>query len=255
MSIRPYILADTNWKAVRQTTYDVAVLPWGATEAHNYHLPYSTDVVECDHIAAEAARKAWETGANIIVLPTIPFGVNTGQLDIKLDMNLYPSTQAAILKDVVDAVSRTEIRKLLILNGHGGNDFRQMIREIGAAYPEMFLCEMHWFRIMNLAEYFEMPADHAGEMETSLMMYLCPELVLPLEEAGDGAERRFNIEGLREKWVWAERQWSKVTESTGVGDPSRATPDKGARFFDDATTKIAAFLKELADADLDDLYE
>jgi creatinine amidohydrolase len=108
---------------------------------------------------------------------------------------------------------------------------------------------------MNLAEYFEMPADHAGEMETSLMMYLTPELVLPLEEAGDGAEQRFNIEGLREKWVWAERQWSKVTESTGVGDPSRATPDKGARFFDDVTTKIAAFLKELADADLDDLYE
>ena len=255
MSIRPYILADTNWKTVRQTTYDVAILPWGATEAHNHHLPYSTDVAECDHIAAEAARKAWEADANIIVLPTIPFGVNTGQLDIKLDMNLYPSTQAAILGDIVDAVSRTEIRKLLILNGHGGNDFRQMIREIGAAHPQMFLCEMHWFRIMNLAEYFEMPADHAGEMETSLMMHLCPELVLPLEEAGDGAERRFNIEGLREKWVWAERKWSQVTESTGVGDPSLATPDKGSRYFDDVTTKIAAFLKELADVDLDDLYE
>ncbi len=255
MSIRPYILADTNWKDIRQTRYDVAVLPWGATEAHNYHLPYSTDVTQCDHIAAEAARKAWDAGANVIVLPTVPFGVNTGQLDIKLDMNLFPSTQAAILGDIVDTVSRTEIRKLLILNGHGGNDFRQMIREIGVAHPNMFLCEMHWFRALNLADYFEMPVDHAGEMETSLMMYLAPRLVLPLDEAGDGAERRFNIEGLREKWVWAERQWSQITESTGVGDPSRATADKGARFFDDLTTKIAAFLKELADADLDDLYE
>ena len=55
MSGRPYILAETNWRAVRETDYDVAVLPWGATEAHNYHLPYSTDVVQCDEIAAGSA--------------------------------------------------------------------------------------------------------------------------------------------------------------------------------------------------------
>ena len=51
---RPYILAETTWKTVKATDYEVAVLPWGATEAHNYHLPYSTDVVQCDEIAAEA---------------------------------------------------------------------------------------------------------------------------------------------------------------------------------------------------------
>jgi creatinine amidohydrolase len=82
MNSRPYILAETNWKIVRQTKYEVAVLPWGATEAHNYHLPYSTDTVQCDYVAAESARIAWEAGARVIVLPTVPFGVNTGQLDI-----------------------------------------------------------------------------------------------------------------------------------------------------------------------------
>ena len=55
MAGRPWILAETNWKEVEATDYDVVVLPWGATEAHNYHLPYSTDVVQCDQIAAEAA--------------------------------------------------------------------------------------------------------------------------------------------------------------------------------------------------------
>jgi creatinine amidohydrolase/Fe(II)-dependent formamide hydrolase-like protein len=44
----------------------VAVLPWGATEAHNYHLPYGTDNLECEHIAAEAARLAWEAGARVV---------------------------------------------------------------------------------------------------------------------------------------------------------------------------------------------
>src|SRR6478735_221267 len=127
---RPYILSETNWKAVRDTTFDVAILPWGATEAHNYHLPYATDVIECDWVAAESARMAWERGARVVVLPTVPFGVNTGQLDIKLCLNMNPSTQAALLRDLASALEGQGISKLVILNGHGGNDFRPMIREL-----------------------------------------------------------------------------------------------------------------------------
>src|SRR4028118_906882 len=100
MPSRPYILAETNWKEVKDTAYKVAVLPWGATEAHNYHLPYATDNMQCDYVAAESARIAWEKGVKVIVLPTIPFGVNTGQLDIKLDINMNPSTQLAIIYDI-----------------------------------------------------------------------------------------------------------------------------------------------------------
>ncbi|MDX1940876.1 MAG: creatininase family protein, partial [Saprospiraceae bacterium] len=122
--MRPYILAESNWKTVKDEHYELAVLPWGATEAHNYHLPYGTDIFEADSIAAESARIAWERGAKITVLPTIPFGVNTGQTDIKLDMNIYPSTQAAILNDVIEVLCRHHVYKLLILNSHGGNDFR-----------------------------------------------------------------------------------------------------------------------------------
>lgn len=252
---RPYILAETNWKSVRDTEYDVAVLPWGATEAHNYHLPYNTDVAECDYIGAESARIAWEQGARVILLPTIPFGVNTGQLDIKLDMNLYPSTQAAILSDVVDALTRAGIYKIVILNGHGGNDFKQMIREIQAHYPEAFLSQVNWYQILDLSAYFDKPEDHAGEMETSVMMKIAPNLVRQLEEAGDGAERRFKITALRERWAWAERDWSEVTESTGVGNPSAASAEKGERYLKDLTEKIAGFFVELAAADLDELYE
>ena len=60
---RPYILAETTWKSVRETSYEVAVLPWGATKRTNYHLPYATDTIESDHFAAESARKAWAAGA------------------------------------------------------------------------------------------------------------------------------------------------------------------------------------------------
>ena len=79
----PYILEKTTWKQVKHENYEVAVLPWGATEPHNYHLPYGTDSLETSKIAEEAAAKAWKKGAKIMVLPTIPLGVqNVGQLEL-----------------------------------------------------------------------------------------------------------------------------------------------------------------------------
>jgi hypothetical protein len=133
--MRPYILAETNWNALKDASFEMAILPWGATEAHNYHLPYGTDILEADLIAAESARMAWEKGARPIVLPTIPFGVNTGQRDIYLDININPVTQLAILSDIIDVLNHQKIFKLMILNSHGGNDFKWMLRELGVKFP------------------------------------------------------------------------------------------------------------------------
>nr|WP_293837320.1 creatininase family protein [uncultured Arsenicibacter sp.] len=253
--MRPYILAETNWKAVKDTSFDLAILPWGATEAHNYHLPYATDVYEADAIAAGSAQKAWEQGAKVIVLPTIPFGVNTGQTDILLDINMHPSTQLAVLNDIAEVLNRQGIYKLLILNSHGGNDFRQMIRELGVRFPKMLISTCFWFNVLDRSTFFDVKGDHADELETSVMMHLHPDLVLPLDEAGDGTAKRWKIKAFREGWAWAERQWSKVSEDTGIGNPKQATPEKGERYLEALTSKISELLVELAAADLDDLYE
>ena len=251
---RPYVLAETNWKTVRETPYQVAVLPWGATEAHNYHLPYGTDNLQCDHVVAEAARIAWEAGARVAALPTVPFGVNTGQLDIRLDINMNPSTQLAVLGDVADSLARQGIPKLVVVNGHGGNDFRQMIRELQPRH-DLFICTVNWYQIVDPKPFFDEPGDHAGEMETSLLMHLEPELVLPLSEAGDGAQRRFTVRGLREGWVWTQRQWTRATRDTGVGNPAASTAEKGQHYFAAVTRKLGDFLTELAGANLETLYE
>src|ERR1051326_8511023 len=116
MTERPYVLAETTWKTVDATPYDVAVLPWGATEAHNYHLPYAVDNIQAEQVAIRAAAKAWDVGARVVVLPTVPFGVNTTQLDIKLCINMNPSTQAAVLRDVVASLDGQGVHKLLIVN-------------------------------------------------------------------------------------------------------------------------------------------
>ena len=254
MPARPYILAETTWQAVKDAAFEVVILPWGATEAHNYHLPYGTDNYQADYVAAEAARLAWEQGAKVVVLPTIPFGVNTGQLDITLDINLNPSTQLAILRDVVQVLARQGIPKLVVLNGHGGNDFRQILRELQAEFPGVFLSTATLFRIVDRSQFFEAPGDHADEMETSMMLHIMPDLVRPLAEAGSGASRQFRIRALRE-WAWAQREWSQVSADTGVGDPAAATAAKGAAFLAAITQELSQFLVELAAADPHDLYE
>jgi creatinine amidohydrolase len=250
----PFLLSETTWKTVRDTEYEVAILPWGATEAHNFHLPYATDLYEASYIAAESARRAWNAGAKVVVLPGIPFGVNTGQLDIRLCINMNPSTQAAVLGDVARSLEGQGIRKLAILNGHGGNDFRQMIRELNPRCS-VFICTINWWDCIDPKPFFDEPGDHGGELETSAMLHIAPDTVLPLDQAGDGRAKKFKIAGLRDGTAWAQREWSKMSADTGVGDPSRATVEKGKRFLDAVTEKIGKFLVDLAAADLKDMYK
>lgn len=254
MSGRPYVLGETTWKTVDATPYDVAVLPWGATEAHNYHLPYATDNVQAEQVAIRAAEQAWAQGARCAVLPVVPFGVNTTQLDIKLTINMNPSTQAALLGDVVQCLDSQGIHKMLIVNGHGGNDFRQMIRELQPK-TRVFLSAINWWSCVDPRQFVEEAGDHAGEAETAAMLHLAPSLVRPLAEAGDGRARRSKLRGVAEGWAWAPRRWTQVTADTGIGDPAKATAAKGKAYVDAAVERIASFLVELAALDLNDLYE
>lgn len=253
--MRPYILAETNWKHIKTEDIEVAVLPWGACEAHNYHLPYGTDIIEAEQVASEASRIAYEKGAKVVVLPVIPFGVNTGQIDVKLDINMNPSTQLLVLRDIVHVLNHQRIRKLIILNSHGANDFKNMIREIGLTYPDMFLMSCTWFLALDQKMYFTEKDDHGGAMETSVMQHLRPDLVRPLHEAGDGKAKKFRFKAIREGWAWAERKWPLVTHDTGVGNPHNATAEKGAKFFRDTTEKVAALILDVAKSDPSNPYE
>ncbi len=253
--IRPYVLADTNWKHLKDADFELAVLPWGATEAHNYHLPYSTDVIEGTAIAEESGRIAWEKGAKVIILPTIPFGVNTGQSDIYLDMNLNPSTQFAILKDIISVLDRQGVSKFMLLNSHGGNNWKSIIRELGLLFPNMFLCVGEWVKTVNRADFFDSPGDHADEMETSLILHLAPNLVLPKKDWGAGREKKNKIRAFKEGWAWTERPWSQISEDTGVGNPEAATKEKGELFFRAICNKLGALFVEISNADPNALYK
>lgn len=253
MTPRPWVLAESSWATVRSTQYEVAVLPWGATEAHNTHLPYGTDTIQAERVAIEAAARAWKEGAKVVVLPAVPFGVQTGQREVALCLNANPSTQALLLRDLAESVAAAGVRKLVLLNGHGGNDFKQMIRELQGRIP-LLIAQVNWYHGVDPRHYFEQPGDHAGELETSVMQHLAPEIVAPLSEAGPGRVRPSKVAAFNEGWAWTPRRWVEVTDDTGVGDPAASTPAKGAAYFEAAARRLAGFFTELAAADPTALY-
>ena len=153
-------LRNMTWKTVKDLSVEVAILPWGATEAHNYHLPFGTDTIQAEHIAGIAADKAAAAGASVVVLPAIPYGLHTQQRDLALTMNLTSTSQAIILNDLIQSLEDAGVSKLLILNGHGGNDFKQMIRELQAE-TSVFLCTTNWWTLVDQENYFERSGDHA----------------------------------------------------------------------------------------------
>jgi len=107
----------------------------------------------------------------------------------------------------------------------------------------------------DIDDYFGKPGDHAGEMETSLLLYLRPDLVLPKEKWGKGKERKNRISAFGERWAWAERKWSQVSEDTGIGDPTGASREKGEKFFNAACGKMAELFLEICNTDINDMYE
>jgi len=181
-------------------------------------------------------------------------GVNTGQSDIYMTMNMNPSTQQAILEDIAESLDGYGVEKLLVVNGHGGNDFKQIIREVGSSYPDMLIATCNWFQSVDQSRIFEKDGGHADEMETSLMMYAHPGLVKPLDQAGDGRAKKFSIEALNESWAWTERKWTRCTDDTGVGDPRKATVEKGEQYFREVTTKLARLFEDLAKTGNSDMY-
>ena len=168
---------------------------------------------------------------------------------------MNPSTQMAVLNDIIGCLAGVGVPKFVILNGHGGNDFRQMLRELQAKHPGIYLSALSWFQADQGKDIFTLPGDHADERETSMMMHIHPHLVLPKNDWGDGHDNLPRLKALREKWAWAQRPWSKATNDTGSGDPQHSSAEKGERYLKVLTQKIASYFVELAAVDVKELYE
>lgn len=244
--IKKIDLSIATYGEVRSEEYHIAILPWGATEPHNLHLPYLTDCLLSRSIAIEAAQIAWTQGVHCMVLPTVPFGAqNPGQRELPFCIHSRYATQYAILGDIVESLYAQGLRKLVLINGHGGNNFKNMIRDLSVDYPDFVILTGEWFKAARPADYFDEPGDHADELETSVMMHYHPDLT-NIEDAGDGHARGWALPSLNKGFAWMPRHWEKVTDDTGIGNPRQSTPQKGEAFASACAKEWAQLLVEIA---------
>lgn len=258
--MRPWILAETNYSHVKECQYEVAVLPMGATEPHNLHLPYGTDTFEAEELGGRACESAWNRGAKVVMLPAIPYGTETNMAHLPLAMNVNPSTLGLVIRDLIESLAGQGVGKLLILNGHGGNEFKPLVRELmPQTSVQLFLCD--WFRGLSRDvqdEIFNEPGDHAGEMETSLGLAFFEQFVLKNPDgslpADDGAARPSRFDAVNQGWVGISRRWDLLTTNTGCGNPHGATAEKGHQLMEVMVERLSNFLVELAASEVDDQF-
>ena len=241
-------LREATYKQAMAHRPNLAVLPWGATEAHGYHLPYGTDVEEATSLGVRAVARANEQGCRCILLPTVPFGANHGQLYQVATINMRAGTQQAVLFDVADSLVRQGIDRLVLLNFHGGNEFKPMIRDVMLQLP-IFLVQVSGWKLADFSDLLtDAGGDHANEFETSIMLHLRPQWVR-MADAGQGRSTPSKLPAVSATpGVWAPRDWQTATEDTGTGDPRSATAQKGKAIMERLVNALVPVLVELANA-------
>jgi creatinine amidohydrolase len=254
--MREWVLAEQNHAFIREHKWQVAVLPFGATEPHNLHMPYATDNFQLEVIGDRACENAYRAGAKVLLLPTLPYGVNTNHLKVPgaVACSVNPTTLLHVLSDLVDSLERQGIPKLVLLNGHGGNELKPLMRELHHR-TSIFMCLCDWFRMARdvYPQIFKEPGEHADEVETSLGLAFFPQF-LRMELADDGAAKPTRLEAVNKGWISITRPWHLVSKNTGLGNPFAATADKGRRLMDVLVERIGQFLIDLAAAPKDESF-
>jgi creatinine amidohydrolase len=257
--MRHFILAETNYAYTKANPYEVAVLPLGATEPHNLHLPYGTDTIEGTIVGERICAAAHKRGAKVVLLPTVPYGTETNMHRLPLAINVDPTTLFRFVTDIIKSCLQSGVRKIVLFNSHGGNEMKPLLRELADKIDgHLFLC--NWYTVLQdlYTELFEHADDHAGEMETSFILATHPHLVAKTSAgklaADDGTTAKTRFEAINRGWVSITRPWHLLTTNTGSGYPHAASPEKAEKMLSLLEERLGTFLAELSAAKIDERF-
>ena len=250
---------ELSWPAARQRLDDVdlALLPVGSLEQHGPHLPLDVDAYDADRLCRDVARACGRPRP--LVLPLVPYGVSYHHDDFPGTVSVNPETLSRLVYEIGINVSRQGVLKLVIINGHGGNDpalnfAAQMINRDAGIFTCVDTGETSDLEVEEIAE---TPNDaHAGEIETSTTLALRPELVAM--HRAQRAVPRFSSEYLdfsSGKGVQWYARTSAMSESGVLGDPTVASRDKGRRIWEVMVCNLVALVEDLKGLTLDEIYQ
>ena len=242
----------------------VAVLPVGAFEQHGPHLPVMVDAHLVGTVAESAAERAAQVGKSVVVAPVIWTGYSPHHMDFPGTVSLDDTTFGAVVGQAARSLARHGFRRILILNGHGGNAnlLKNLVQTLRYDHGVSAVFASYWdFALRELADWRESEPGgimHACEMETSLMLASRPDLV-QMEQAKDHylADRSKYFAGdlLSGGPVSAAASFKELSPNGTIGAPTLATRERGERLMDAMTSAVSAFICEFADWKLRDNEE
>ncbi|XGI82685.1 creatininase family protein [Halorutilales archaeon Cl-col2-1] len=230
-------IGDLTWTDVRdrETGFDVALLPVGSTEQHGPHAPIRTDAL----VATELARRAAEE-EETVCLPPINIGVSEEHAEFDGTLYVSPDTFRSYVRETLESAASHGFDAAVVVNGHGGNiDALQEVCEELTREDVIFATEWTWWRSID-EDGYEM--GHAGELETSLVKYLRPELVSD-SDAEEGAESW----GEFVSGSFVAYDTHEFSENGVVGDPRDASAEEGKYLFDISLGSLRRLIEYLRD--------
>jgi len=245
---------------VEELDPEVTVLGIGSTEPHGQHLPYGTDFYQVDGLCRRAVSRANERGASALLYPVLPIGNNVNFKDYPFACRIGVDTLKQTILDIIEALEEDGIRKIVLVNGHGGNPatLRAALREnTGRGSPDegAFVCLTSTYRAPpdEALEEIEHPSDHGGESETSRMLYLRPDLVRE-DEFKYYPTRESTLDKLEDpdRVVWVKDWPSYLPESAG-GETRESSEEKGEKLVEGAANWLADLLVDLDKTPMEDL--
>jgi GTP cyclohydrolase II len=226
-------LTRVTWPDLAATRPRVAVVPLGATEQHGPHLPFATDTLIAEALALRLAARL--DGA--VALPALPVGCSSEHMGFPGTLDLSASTLTSWVTDVLRSLARHGVERAIVFSAHGGNaaTLREAGARLRAAAPGVsvtVLADLDGLtaRLHAEAARFGVSAEsaghHAGEVETSMMLALHPELVR-MEAAAAG-----HVAPTADPQSLFYPDLRRTAPTGTVGDPRGASALRGARYVD-----------------------
>lgn len=239
---------DMTWPEIRRIDrqHSVVLCPIAACEQHSHHLPTFTDTILVTAVA-EGVEQA--VGPTTLLLPTLWLGASHHHLRLGATLSVDAAAHAQILATMLAPLLDDGFKRILILNGHGGNidTLHVALRLLQPRYCDRILCGASYWELANreyadIAEGPRKDMGHACEFETSMMLHLRPDLVRKEEIKNDGFPTDPAFRGL-----YLADDLSQMSTRGCVGYPELASAEKGKQLLDAAISRtgevIAALLK------------
>ncbi|MFI6345490.1 creatininase family protein [Streptomyces sp. NPDC050560] len=243
-------LTELTWREARAAGGDgIALLPIGSQEQHAAHLPLGTDTLLAEAVVdrALALLAAGDRPPRVVRLPTLPYGHSPHHL-FAAAVSLSADTLAAVLGDILDSLLTSGYRRIMVVNGHGGNDeiMRLAVKRFALRADVSAAACSYWTVTAGTAGEVERPAatpGHAGWFETSLMLAAHPGLVRTPVSARPPVEPPPLFDKPPYPGLTTERhgEWERVGGATD--DASEADADTGGRLLDDRATGLARAIR------------